>query len=333
MAGGLPLYNRALPESGRVINIVIYELPDRQVLVDGLLFKIQGKYMIKHKQQIDMLPNIECDYIIPVGAACRPAYWLGRCGLRTASLPFDWMMNFDFDMVLHTIDNGLNDWFTDFSDEPDGDGTHRKVTSKKYGIISLHAFPKGMTVKDYIPTFNTVFTRKYTRMLNVLRSKKHICFLCNRSLEPADFKKFGIEIMKRFKHIQNLTFINIKNTDNNTGINKYKLNSKIILYDIRAQDIHKNGSDPATNPDSWIGNEDLWNDICNHIKLRKPFAFMQRIFSVNCQNAYSRTVRLLGFKITLTNKQYKHMLKIIDLHQQQIQSLQKQIDQLCKKYK
>ena len=286
-----------------------------------------------HKHR-DRLPNIECDYVIPVGAACRPAYWLKRCGLRTESLPFDWMMCFDFDMVLRTIDNGVNDWFTDFLDEPDkGAGAHRRVTSNKYGIVSLHAFPKKMEVIDYLAIFNKLFTKRYLRMIEILRSKKDICFICNRSLEPADFEKFGCGILQRFRCIQKLTIINIKNTDSNIGVNEYKLNSKIRLYDIHAKDIHKNGPDKVTNPAFWIGNEDLWIDICNHIKLRKRSTFLHWIFSVNRRNEYSSTVRLFGFKIKFTNKRLKHMLKLIESHQQQIQSVQSQIDQLYKKYK
>lgn len=62
--------------------------------------------------QIKELPQIKADYYIPVGEACRPAYWLQKYGLRRCALPFDWMMNYDLKTVCHTVKNGVGGWFS-----------------------------------------------------------------------------------------------------------------------------------------------------------------------------------------------------------------------------
>ena len=219
-----------------------------------------------HKHKIvKSLPQIHADAFISVGPACRSAYQLQKANLRQYALPFDWMISQNLNFVIETLKSKKLNWFNYFLEEP-SDIKHRHVTDKISGMISLHHFPKEYSVKDYLPVFHAIFNRRNERFKKILATKSNICFVANRSDSVAAILKFMNDIMELY-NIRFLTFINVRHSDTDKNIYKYKLNDRCVLYDIYANDIHENGNDPKTNRDLWKGNTQLWNNITSKLKL------------------------------------------------------------------
>lgn len=237
--------------------------------IDLILQELQRKtqciYNIKG-QQIKNLPKINADCFIPLGSACRPTYWLRKRNLRFCSFPFDWMMSFSLNTVLSTIKNGVDSWFEIYEENENKKGIKsRYVTDLKNKIISMHAFPINKSVKEHLPEFHKIFLRRWKRLQDVLNTSENICFICNRNDGIVYFCDFLKKITNEYPHC-NCTLINIRHTEDKNIINKYIINRNITIYDLEMYDIHKNGSD-KTNPKFWIGNEALWNSICDNLFL------------------------------------------------------------------
>ena len=228
-----------------------------------ILANIGGGYL---ESKVNDYPQITADCFIPIGSACRPAYWLRKSELRYCSLPFDWMMNFPLSTIISTLKHGISDWFNEYVEDKNKIGKKaRYVTDIKNRIISMYGFPIEKTVDEYMTEFKELFGRRYERMKDILKTSKSICLICNRNDDIYNFQLFLREIAKMYPKLQ-IKLLNIRHSDLEQEIIKYEINPNVIFYDIKANDIHANGSDKS-NPSFWIGNEDLWNEVCSHLSL------------------------------------------------------------------
>ncbi len=207
-------------------------------------------------------PSIKADCFIPLGEACRPAYWLRETGLRYCSLPFDWMMSYSLKTVSVILDKGMDSWFVRYKEDKKRkeDPWKRFVIDVKNKISSMHDFSKEQTVKEGMPKFKEKYKRRYERMKKILSTSKSVCFVCNRADNSEDFSSFLIKVKKMYPELS-VSLVNIRHSDDEQKIIKYELGKKVYLYEITANDIHK-GSD-----NFWIGNDDLWKGICAKFKL------------------------------------------------------------------
>ncbi|MBQ9105302.1 MAG: hypothetical protein IJY48_04115, partial [Mailhella sp.] len=86
------------------------------------------------------LEQITADFVMPLGAACRPAEALRRNNLRFISSPFDWMMSYKLSTVIHFFRNDFDDFFNEAIDVTSKNAPHRAVKDVKNEILSLHHF-------------------------------------------------------------------------------------------------------------------------------------------------------------------------------------------------
>ena len=215
---------------------------------------------------VDDFPHITADCFIPVGAACRPAFWIKKCGLRYCSLPFDWMMSFSLQTVLHLLQDDFSSWFDNYvEDESKKSSKKRYVKDVGNQIISMHGFPVEQSVEEYMPEFKATFLRRGARMKNILATSERVCFVCNRSDKIKVLLLFATGIAQMFPNLQ-VYLLNIRNSDGERKITEYKTMDRAIVYDVEANDIHEEGNDKS-NPKSWLGNEELWNEICADLSL------------------------------------------------------------------
>lgn len=216
-------------------------------------------------QHIANIPNITADYFIPLGAACRPAYWLQRLGLRQCALPFDWLELYGFDLIIQTLRDGCHFWFKKYDEYPYSAHT-KKVIDSVIPLQSIHAFPANQNVAEYLPTFYNIFERRVQRMRDILTNSKHVCFVCNRDELIDDFISFAKNLHAMYPNVY-LTFITVYNKENTFEITEYNPNDFCTIYAVTANDVHPNGATKDVNPFFWHGNPNLWATILSGCRL------------------------------------------------------------------
>ena len=232
--------------------------------IKRLLKKDMKNYSIYHLYEY---PLVEADCFIPLGKACRPAYWLRETGLRYCSLPFDWMMSYSLTTVWVILNNGMDSWFVKYKEDKKRkeDPWKRFVIDVKNKISSMHDFSREQTVKEGMPEFQEKYMRRYERMKNILSTSKRVCFVCNRKERIDNFFSFMIKVSKIYPKLK-ISLINIRSSNKEQKITEYRLNKNINLYEIIANDTNEKGNN-ASNPDFWIGSENLWKSTCSNLRL------------------------------------------------------------------
>ena len=222
-------------------------------------------------EQINKMPNIKSDVFISLGDACRPAYWLKKCGLRKYTLPFDWMMNYTLDFVVDTLKRQNLNWFDDFSEKPTQNSSKRNVQDNVSKMISLHHFPQEFSVSEYLPVFKSIFSRRQKRFVKILSNYKNVCFVMNRTDFVTDIYNVIKQICDMYPET-NFSVINVRQDASNNNIIKYQLNERCVLYDIHFNDVNENGSDKNTNKMFWIGNTEFWTNLMQNLHLNSGVA-------------------------------------------------------------
>jgi len=292
-------------KNGQKVDVLINVHPHKYTRSDlqDLILKLNPKssYIIKnissllpninlsdtekiHFTVVKELPSIDADIFIPIGNACRPAYWLRENGLRKVALPFDWMMSYPLNVVSRAFNYSVEEWFKDNYEKNSENTKFRAVTDANMGMISLHHFPKSVSVEEYLPEFRSIFVERQQRMLNLLRTKKAVCFVANRLEDVPEIINFLKIVTQTFPNIHNLTFINVRHSDTEDSIKLYKISDNIKLYEVTAYDVNSAGSDPNKNALFWIGKEDLWISICSKLHLKNeeiPESYKKKLVSAD----------------------------------------------------
>lgn len=234
--------------------------------LDKIIEELKKEIPTTSREEFDILPKIQADAFISIGDACKPAFWLRKCNLRFYSLPFDWMMNYSLDIVIETLKDGIDTWFKGYDEDISRMGRTRYVKDKKNGMVCMHAFPKEMSVEDYMTQFKNIFNRRFERFIYILNNAQSICFVCNRRLSYNDVYSF----LKKMHMLYPKLHICLYNVQDSLDkkYSYYKFSNDLDWYDIRDNDKNENGATRETNPKTfWIGNERLWTAICSEFVL------------------------------------------------------------------
>lgn len=263
----------------------------------GKIYKKITKYKVSH---ISQLPIIEADYFIPVGHGCRPAYWLKKYGLRQASYPFDWMISYSLDTVINTIKKGCYNWFSNYTEDKSKiNAKVRYVVDNENHITSMHGFPSSCSVDAFLPEFQKTMQRRIERLQGFLRQSQRICILCNREDGIDSLSYFGKKLNEMYPHL-NITIVNVVNTNIRKDIEKYDISKKLKIYRIKADDTNEKGADRSINPNFWIGNEKLYEEICSKFKIVKSSP-QTVLFAKAKQNIQAR-IKLWQDKFSFAHK-------------------------------
>ena len=285
--------------------------------IEKLTHEIYKKITKYKVSQISQLPIIEADYFIPLGIACRPAFWLKKYGLRQASYPFDWMMSYSLSTVINTITKGCDDWFSNYTEDRSKiNAKVRYVTDNTNHIISMHGFPSSCSVDEFLPEFQKTMQRRIERLQGILSQSQRICILCNRDEGIDSLSYFGKKMNEIYPHL-NITIINVVNTNTRKDIEEYDISKKLKIYLVRADDTNEKGADKAINPNFWIGNEKLYEEICSKFKIVKSSP-QTTLFARAKQNVQEQ-IKLWQDKLSFAHK----IAPVMDLMQKnQAQTLQ-----------
>ena len=235
--------------------------------IDKIVTKVATSIGYIPEMVLSQFPKIKADSFISLGAACRPAYWLQLKNLRQYALPFDWLMNYKLTDVISVLKNYNGKLFSQFNEDKNMIGKkYRYVKDTATGMVAMHAFPITTSVEKYLPEFNTVFNRRLVRFRTVCSNSENICFVSNRNYSLSDLITFGEQLHQLYQNLQ-IVYINVCNQKTKTEIKRYNINKYFTIYNIIADDVNERGATKEINPQFWLGNEYLWNSICNNFTL------------------------------------------------------------------
>ncbi len=174
----------------------------------------------------DASAKIKGDCVFSVGSACRPAQWLRKTSKRFQASPFDWMMKYSLDTVIHCFKNKFADFFEDAEATGEIIGSQRVVRDKKNGIVSMHHFSKYVSLEDGKKDVRAKMIRRAKRVDKILKKSNSIILICNRQRDSLDdFKKFIRNFSKLYPD-RNIALINI-HSDNNSSVRSETLYSGV----------------------------------------------------------------------------------------------------------
>ena len=171
-------------------------------------------------QQLKKLPIIYSDVFISLGNTCKSAYWLQYAKLRKFALPLDWMRFYSLDTVLDMIKDKKISYFEDFTETPIENSLTRHITCNISKIECIHHFPMKYSVKEYLPTFLSMFNRRKIRFQNIIKTYKNICFVTNRVDKVENIITFLKEVTILYPKTK-FTMINVRKKEYSNYINKY----------------------------------------------------------------------------------------------------------------
>lgn len=182
----------------------------------------------KKKIKLFCKGELEVDLILSAGDACRAAFYLQKHRLRDFSSPLDWMMCYTLKDMRALIENNFKDFFKD-NEELYINGDMRVVKDRQNGMISMHAFPANVSIKEYYPEFKQAIQRRAQRLIEKIKNSKNIAFLCTRTESITEFKDF-LRFMYAF-HPANYTLINVRHNESLKVVAKksFKINHLIKL--------------------------------------------------------------------------------------------------------
>lgn len=176
-------------------------------------------------------------------------------------------MNYKLTDVISVLKNYNGKLFSQFNEDKNMIGKkYRYVKDTATGMVAMHAFPITTSVEKYLPEFNTVFNRRLVRFRTVCSNSENICFVSNRNYSLSDLITFGEQLHQLYQNLQ-IVYINVFNQKTKTEIKRYNINKYFTIYNIIADDVNERGATKEINPQFWLGNEYLWNSICNNFTL------------------------------------------------------------------
>lgn len=205
-----------------------------------------------------LMQKITINAIIPLGTACRPAFYLRRHNLRYFSSPFDWMMRYKLESIKNFVDIGIDDFFREYTIVSAGPKNYN-VVDLHTNMISMHSFTKERTMEEQYPSFLTTMKHRFDRFLAAMRAADRLCFISNRSAtELPDIFNFVEDMEQRFA--KSVLYVNVID-EKDEEIWHYPAGQSEIIT-IAFDDAHPMGRDKATNPKFWLGNAEKWNLVC-----------------------------------------------------------------------
>lgn len=223
----------------------------------------------KHKEyKVKKKNEYVFDVIFSLGNACRPAYHLQKHQLRFCANPLDWVMSYSLDNAAHLYQTKFNDFFLDYVEVPDKKDW---FTDIKNNVTSIHYSEIGIDNK----AFNIKMKNRFEIANKSLIKADKIGFFCNRNDDHIAFFDF----LKKMGDIYSgeITLIHIKHNEAIDGIltpikcTKKKISERLEFIEYEFNDVHENGNDKINNPDFWLGNVRLWDNIIGKITVKQNF--------------------------------------------------------------
>lgn len=200
------------------------------------------------------------DVYMSIGWACRPAHQLRINGLRDEAFPLDWQKDYSLDTVIHLFETDFVDFFKNIKEEGIGDENSRRVIDIDNHIISLHHFPRMLSIEEGQKSFLETMKRRYRNQKERLQNAKKILLLSNRLDNIESLENFLIRFSNMFPD-KEIRLLNIRDEcelapgeikETNKSINK---NLEIVYYKVN------DSCDEDGKEYDWKGNARAWNEV------------------------------------------------------------------------
>ncbi len=210
------------------------------------------------------------DIVFSLGPACRPAYYLQLCGLRTCAYPLDWQM-YSIESALHLYETRFSDFFLEYDDlshtrEKRLEGL-RYVLDTKNNVISMHHIKDNIPLSEAVDEFRATMLRRYKRLNENLNNAKTILILSNHERELDILVNFLLRFSNIYKN-KKITLVNIRSIRNGKNKHIHKINDDLCVVEYYFNDVNKNGEDPIHNENFWLGNEEKWIEVLSNYSVK-----------------------------------------------------------------
>ena len=211
--------------------------------------------------------NIKADCILNFGAECRISMALKRQELRYFSSPFDWVRNYDLDVVIKLLRNKGDKFFADcYEHETLKNKYKRIIIDRATGMMSVHDYPIELSMDNAPEFYKAKFTKRFKRLHQELLLAKQPCFILYGIKDIEIIENF----ISQIKMLYNFSYIYIVNAvDDNQEYCEYTKLTDADVYSFYFNDEHENGRDRNLNPDYWLGNIAYWDKILSKLSLNK----------------------------------------------------------------
>ncbi len=225
-------------------------------------------------QTIENESKFECEVncCFSIGQNCRAAYHIQKHGKRFQAAPLDWMRDYSLDTCLHLFKTKFSDFFEEIQEigiyyNYDKQIYEKHIKDTKNNILSIHHFSSENSLSEEHQKFRKMMLNRASKVDRILDKSESIALVYSQDcVEKAlPDNQNMIEFLKAFSEIypDKKIYLIVIETDNIEGIKKKVTfeedNFKIIKFTF-----WDCGQD-------WTGNNTLWDEVMNHIKLVKTF--------------------------------------------------------------
>ncbi|PHU40939.1 Putative papain-like cysteine peptidase [Pseudobutyrivibrio sp. AR14] len=215
------------------------------------------------------------DVYMSIGWACRPAHQLRINGLRDEAFPLDWQKDYSLDTVIHLFETNFEDFFKNIKEEGVGDDNSRRVIDVNNHIISLHHFPKELSLLDGQDRFLESMTKRYQNQRDRIINANKLFLLSNRLVSLDEMGKFLKDFSTIFPN-KEIKLVNIRN-DNNLNseeiiVNSKEINDLLSIIDYTINDTY----DDSGNEYDWKGNSKAWKNILDEYGNHHTYEIVQK---------------------------------------------------------
>ncbi len=217
------------------------------------------------------------DLCIPIGRSCRPASHLINHGLRREAFPLDWIICWPIQSLPHLFETDFSDFFAEIreGDEKSEDVSHRVVHDNKNNLISMHHFPKALSLEEGAERFRAIMIPRAEKMKEKLENAETLLLLCNRNNSMDSLKSFLEAFSNIYPHLT-VRLVNIRNIKPYWFLkikSRFKRQARISNKASITEYLFSDNIDIRTGQKyDWRGNTPMWDMILSQYALTNRFA-------------------------------------------------------------
>lgn len=205
--------------------------------------------------------SVRYDHVISFGSTCGCAMYLVRHGLRSCSLPFDWIGTWRIGLsgTVDIVGGGFKSFFgpetTVPMTPPDPEAAQRQQTAwvadTVSRLVSAHDFRKGIPLADQFDGVMGKFRRRQRRLLDILRepSKKLVIYRDTGGNEDDATIAASADRLRRAFPSGTTNVVYLRNAVGFDGLRRRDLAPGVVVFDgwFHRPEMHVSMGDVALN--------------------------------------------------------------------------------------
>lgn len=225
------------------------------------------------------------DLYIPFGRSCHCTMMLKNLNLRTCSMPFDWIIPYDYSIepiserfaLLENFELFFNKQdFSFYRDKVTCSG-HYTVINNKYKFEIGHDFDINLSNEENLEKLKEKFIRRWQRMLEYIEKSDKVCFvyMVNTWTQNCATSHLDLDIVK-----ENLDKLQKKFTNTQFNFIIFEHNAKMKRKRIKEEKITENITGYLSNH-SYQANSEPLSDIISINKILSSYHLSNKFLNEN----------------------------------------------------